>query len=146
MCRPRAFGCGCRRVCQCAAGDKVVFFFAGRPFSLSCKNRLLPSSLAFPPFFFRRTAGGGKVARWLSNLLRLSPPHSVIREADHISLFHLASRYTAGDKVERWLNDLLCLDAAEALPPPPPRLPHPDECQLYYVQRDTLFSFHKVRA
>lgn len=54
-------------------------------------------------------------------------------------------RYSAGDKVERWLNDLLCLDAAEALPPPPPRLPHPDECSLYYVERDTLFSFHKVR-
>lgn len=25
----------------------------------------------------------------------------------------------------------------------PPRLPHPDECDLYYVERDTLFSFHK---
>ncbi|GAB4815551.1 hypothetical protein N2152v2_002597 [Parachlorella kessleri] len=53
-------------------------------------------------------------------------------------------RYAAGDKVERWLNDVLCLDAAEALPPPPPRLPHPDECQLYFVERDTLFSYHKA--
>lgn len=25
---------------------------------------------------------------------------------------------------------------------PPARLPHPDDCQLYYVERDTLFSFH----
>lgn len=23
------------------------------------------------------------------------------------------------------------------------RLPHPSECNLYYVNRDTLFSFHK---
>jgi hypothetical protein len=26
------------------------------------------------------------------------------------------------------------------------RLPHPSECDLFYVDRDTLFSFHKVRA
>ena len=24
------------------------------------------------------------------------------------------------------------------------RLPHPSECQLYYVNRDTLFSYHKA--
>eukprot|EP00887_Chlorella_sp_A99_P003429 scaffold7.g3429.t1 len=53
-------------------------------------------------------------------------------------------RYASGDKVERWLNELLCLDAAEHMPPPPPRLPHPDECELYYVERDTLFSYHKA--
>ncbi|PRW57974.1 N-acetyltransferase 10 [Chlorella sorokiniana] len=53
-------------------------------------------------------------------------------------------RYSLGDKVERWLNDLLCLDAAEHTPPPPARLPHPDECDLYYVERDTLFSYHKA--
>ncbi|KAL4434095.1 hypothetical protein ABPG75_000536 [Micractinium tetrahymenae] len=53
-------------------------------------------------------------------------------------------RYSLGDRVERWLNDLLCLDAAEHTPPPPARLPHPDECELYYVERDTLFSFHKT--
>ena len=53
-------------------------------------------------------------------------------------------RYGAGDKVEAWLNDLLCLDAAEHIPPPPPQLPHPSECELYYVERDTLFSYHKV--
>ena len=54
------------------------------------------------------------------------------------------SRYGAGDKVEAWLNDLLCLDAAEHIPPPPPQLPHPSDCELYYVERDTLFSYHKV--
>lgn len=25
-----------------------------------------------------------------------------------------------------------------------PRLPHPSECELYYVNRDTLFSYHKA--
>lgn len=52
--------------------------------------------------------------------------------------------YSLGDRVERWLNDLLCLDAAEHTPAPPARLPHPDECELFYVERDTLFSYHKV--
>jgi N-acetyltransferase 10 len=53
-------------------------------------------------------------------------------------------RYGAGDKVEAWLNDLLCLNAAEHIPPPPPQLPHPSECELYFVERDTLFSYHKA--
>ena len=46
--------------------------------------------------------------------------------------------------MEAWLNDLLCLDAAEHIPPPPPQLPHPSDCELYYVERDPLFSYHKV--
>jgi N-acetyltransferase 10 len=53
-------------------------------------------------------------------------------------------RYAAGDRVERWLNDLLCLDAAEKLPSlAATRLPHPDECELFAVNRDTLFSGHR---
>ncbi|KAK4391830.1 RNA cytidine acetyltransferase 1 [Sesamum angolense] len=51
-------------------------------------------------------------------------------------------RYASEDPVESWLNDLLCLDATNS-PPTISRLPHPSECQLYYVTRDTLFSFHK---
>ncbi|KAH9879195.1 killer toxin resistant protein [Plenodomus biglobosus] len=52
-------------------------------------------------------------------------------------------RYAQGDSVERWLNDLLCLDATL------PRskmttqgCPHPSECQLFHVNRDTLFSYN----
>ena len=54
-------------------------------------------------------------------------------------------RYAAGDPVEKWLNALLCLDAAnvKSLPPLTGGFPHPSECQLFYVSRDTLFSFHK---
>jgi ribosomal protein S18 acetylase RimI-like enzyme len=44
--------------------------------------------------------------------------------------------------VEAWLNRLLCLDAALA-----PRIgsgcPVPADCELYYISRDTLFSFNK---
>ncbi|CAD7699176.1 unnamed protein product [Ostreobium quekettii] len=53
-------------------------------------------------------------------------------------------RYAPGDHVERWLNNLLCLDCADDVPKPPLRLPHPDECELFYVERDTLFSYHKA--
>ncbi|GAB4850393.1 hypothetical protein Ancab_029698 [Ancistrocladus abbreviatus] len=51
-------------------------------------------------------------------------------------------RYACGDPIESWLNMLLCLDATNSTPPID-RFPHPTECSLYYVNRDTLFSFHK---
>jgi N-acetyltransferase 10 len=52
-------------------------------------------------------------------------------------------RYAQGDSVERWLNDLLCLDAT--LPKSKMNtqgVPHPKECQLLHVNRDTLFSYN----
>jgi len=56
-------------------------------------------------------------------------------------------RYAPNDSVEKWLNALLCLDATN---PSPSRFalaqgcPHPSECQLWAISRDTLFSFHPV--
>ncbi|EGI63113.1 N-acetyltransferase 10 [Acromyrmex echinatior] len=52
-------------------------------------------------------------------------------------------RYKPGDAVEQWLCDLLCLNVTMHAPilsgcPPP------DICQLYYINRDTLFSYHKA--
>ncbi|PRP80602.1 hypothetical protein PROFUN_11545 [Planoprotostelium fungivorum] len=52
-------------------------------------------------------------------------------------------RYAQGDPIEKWLNDLLCLDASQ-VQKIPTGFPHPDECELYYVNRDTLFSYHKA--
>lgn len=54
-------------------------------------------------------------------------------------------RYAQGDSVEKWLNKLLCLDAT--LPSSKLNLqgcPHPSNCELLHVNRDTLFSFHPV--
>ncbi|KAG8045079.1 hypothetical protein GUJ93_ZPchr0008g12481 [Zizania palustris] len=51
-------------------------------------------------------------------------------------------RYASGDPIESWLNELLCLDLSNSIPNIS-RLPHPKECDLYYVNRDTLFSYHK---
>ncbi|KAK9245310.1 GNAT acetyltransferase 2-domain-containing protein [Lipomyces tetrasporus] len=57
-------------------------------------------------------------------------------------------RYAPGDPVEKWLNKLLCLDAtiphSISSAGGKKRFPHPTECQLYYVNRDTLFSYHPV--
>ncbi|KAG2483803.1 hypothetical protein HYH03_017326 [Edaphochlamys debaryana] len=53
-------------------------------------------------------------------------------------------RYAPGDPIESWLHELLCLDAGSNLPRPPQRLPHPSDCELYFVERDTLFSYHKA--
>ncbi|KAG5000198.1 hypothetical protein JHK87_021270 [Glycine soja] len=51
-------------------------------------------------------------------------------------------RYASGDPIESWLNSLLCLDASNTIPNIS-RLPPPSECDLYYVNRDTLFSYHR---
>ncbi|ORZ34358.1 GNAT acetyltransferase 2-domain-containing protein [Catenaria anguillulae PL171] len=51
-------------------------------------------------------------------------------------------RYADGDPVESWLNRLLCLDATVSKTIV--GCPAPNECQLYSVSRDTLFSHHPV--
>uniref|UniRef100_A0A3B5MCC9 RNA cytidine acetyltransferase n=1 Tax=Xiphophorus couchianus TaxID=32473 RepID=A0A3B5MCC9_9TELE len=64
------------------------------------------------------------------------------RTLHEVSL-HESIRYGAGDAVEKWLNELLCLECLNI-----PRLisgcPLPQACDLYYVNRDTLFCFHKA--
>jgi N-acetyltransferase 10 len=53
-------------------------------------------------------------------------------------------RYKAGDPVEAWLTGLLCLDATILELPWTAGCPVPSDCQLYYINRDTLFSYHKT--
>lgn len=53
-------------------------------------------------------------------------------------------RYADGDPIEAWLYDLLCLEAGGRRQPLTSGAPHPRECQLYYVERDALFSRHKA--
>eukprot|EP01126_Amoeba_proteus_P061077 TRINITY_DN8157_c0_g1_i7.p1 TRINITY_DN8157_c0_g1~~TRINITY_DN8157_c0_g1_i7.p1 ORF type:complete len:505 (-),score=97.81 TRINITY_DN8157_c0_g1_i7:381-1895(-) len=50
-------------------------------------------------------------------------------------------RYSLGDSVESWLNQLLCMDTHVE---PIPSAPKPEMCDLFYLDRDTLFSYHKV--
>jgi N-acetyltransferase 10 len=54
-------------------------------------------------------------------------------------------RYAEGDSIEKWLNNLLCLDSGSSS-----QLklsggaPAPSDCELYSVDRDALFSYHKL--
>lgn len=54
-------------------------------------------------------------------------------------------RYTHKDPVEGWLNKLLCLDSGTASEM---KLvggaPAPSDCELFHVDRDALFSYHKL--
>lgn len=52
-------------------------------------------------------------------------------------------RYASGDQVESWLSELLCLNCQDHVPSIPAKLPHPDHCDVFFVERQTLFSFHK---
>ncbi|PVU85348.1 hypothetical protein BB559_007081 [Furculomyces boomerangus] len=51
-------------------------------------------------------------------------------------------RYSVNDRIESWLNNLLCLDASVIKSVS--GCPHPEKCELFIVNRDTLFSYHPV--
>ena len=54
-------------------------------------------------------------------------------------------RYAQGDSIESWLNKLLCLDCgSNATLKLSGGAPAPSDCELYCVNRDALFSFHKL--
>ncbi|MBN3307810.1 NAT10 acetyltransferase, partial [Amia calva] len=64
------------------------------------------------------------------------------RSLHEVSL-HESIRYAPGDPVEKWLNDVLCLDCL-GVPRVISGCPVPQSCDLYYVNRDTLFCYHKA--
>ncbi|KAF9447020.1 DUF699-domain-containing protein [Macrolepiota fuliginosa MF-IS2] len=72
-------------------------------------------------------------------LLTKAPPKS--RTLREIKL-ETPIRYSSDDKIEKWLNGLLCLDATIIPKAIGQGCPHPSQCELYYVSRDTLFSYH----
>lgn len=52
-------------------------------------------------------------------------------------------RYAPGDAVEKWMNKLLCLDV-QLSKNRYGSMPSPSTCNLFVVNRDTLFSYHPV--
>lgn len=86
---------------------------------------------------------GRSLSLKLISQLRESASHSstdttgrVLREVE----LNEPIRYAEGDPVEAWLNKLLCLDAT--ITPVAKGCPHPSACELFMVNRDTLFSYH----
>lgn len=52
-------------------------------------------------------------------------------------------RYNPGDSIEKWLSSLLCLDV-QTLPHLSSGCPTLDMCELYFINRDALFSYHRA--
>mmetsp|Transcript_21688 Transcript_21688/g.38298 ORF Transcript_21688/g.38298 Transcript_21688/m.38298 type:complete len:1083 (-) Transcript_21688:3-3251(-) len=74
-----------------------------------------------------RTAGGSSSIRNLREIVLQEP-----------------IRYSMDDPVEAWLNRTLCLDATDAKPQLKNGTPPPSATELFAVDRDVLFSHHKV--
>ncbi|CAM9182779.1 unnamed protein product [Chrysoparadoxa australica] len=53
-------------------------------------------------------------------------------------------RYGEDDPVEKWLYQVLCLDAKASSNRLVMGTPAPSDCELFYVDRDALFSYHKL--
>uniref|UniRef100_A0A915DH43 RNA cytidine acetyltransferase n=1 Tax=Ditylenchus dipsaci TaxID=166011 RepID=A0A915DH43_9BILA len=70
-------------------------------------------------------------------------PESAQNRKLHELTLEESIRYNSGDNIEQWLNKVLCLDSVN-LRTTISGTPSPKGCKLYYVNRDTLFSFHKA--
>ena len=66
-----------------------------------------------------------------------------VRNLVEISL-QVPIRYGTNDPVEKWLNDLLCLDVTANSTRLLGVMPAPKDCELYIVDRDALFSYHRL--
>ncbi|KAM9372994.1 RNA cytidine acetyltransferase [Phaethornis superciliosus] len=90
----------------------------------------------------RQQSAQSQVTMTAENKSTATAKLSSARTLHEVSL-HESIRYAPGDPVEKWLNDLLCLDCLNIT-----RIisgcPLPDTCDLYYVNRDTLFCYHKA--
>ena len=110
----------------------------GRSLSLKLIQQLREQSRKVPKLSDGRTTdkGNAKVADG-------ARPVASIRSLREVTLSE-PIRYAEGDGVEKWLNRVLCLDATLPRSSSVHGTPHPDQCQLLQVNRDTLFSFHPV--
>ncbi len=85
----------------------------------------------------------GRSAAGTGSLPHQQPHPSTVRKLREVTL-ETPIRYARADPVERWLHEVLCLDAQISAHRIVTSLPPPAQCQLYAVDRDTLFSYHHV--
>jgi N-acetyltransferase 10 len=87
--------------------------------------------------------GRGLSLKLINSLKQSSQMKSSTRLVKELDL-KAPIRYAPNDPIENWLNRLLCLDATTPTPLQYSKtLPLPSDCQLYEVNRDALFSYHK---
>ncbi|XP_059150893.1 RNA cytidine acetyltransferase-like [Physella acuta] len=105
----------------------------GRSLSLKLVQQLRQQSTTY--------GGSVKEARLAANMAKKGADTSASGRVLHEIELKESIRYANGDPVEAWLNRLLCLDAS-SVPRSITGCPLPATCDLYYVNRDTLFSYH----
>ena len=109
---------------------------------LNIVKRIMPDCLTFMASTIQGYEGTGRsLSIKLIDDLRSKQSMSGSRILKEISLSQ-AIRYADNDPVEFWLNKLLLLDAtnAESFED---SMEDPSKLELYLVNRDTLFSYHK---
>ena len=109
---------------------------------LNIVKRIIPDCLTFMASTIQGYEGTGRsLSIKLIDDLRNKQSMSGSRILKEISLSQ-AIRYADNDPVEFWLNKLLLLDAtnAESFED---SMEDPNKLELYLVNRDTLFSYHK---
>ncbi|EIN12992.1 DUF699-domain-containing protein [Punctularia strigosozonata HHB-11173 SS5] len=115
----------------------------GRSLSLKLIQQLRESTRPSLSKDVNNTEGAEAATTSSSSKKALSKAPAKVRTLREIKL-ETPIRYAPGDKVEKWLNTLLCLDATVTSANRAQGCPHPSSCELFYVSRDTLFSFHPV--
>ena len=109
---------------------------------LNIVKRILPDCVTFMASTIQGYEGTGRsLSIKLIDEMRSKQKMSGSRILKEISLSQ-AIRYADNDPIELWLNKLLILDAtsAESFED---SLEDPSKLELYLVNRDTLFSYHK---
>lgn len=114
----------------------------GRSLSLKLMRKLREGSVAAPSTNENTPNGHGnrKADRDVSAAATGSGAGRIFKEVE----MEIPIRYNEKDPVEAWLYDLLCLEAGGKRQVLSGGAPHPNECELYYVERDALFSRHKA--
>eukprot|EP00560_Eucampia_antarctica_P009678 CAMPEP_0197829854 /NCGR_PEP_ID=MMETSP1437-20131217/6397_1 /TAXON_ID=49252 ORGANISM="Eucampia antarctica, Strain CCMP1452" /NCGR_SAMPLE_ID=MMETSP1437 /ASSEMBLY_ACC=CAM_ASM_001096 /LENGTH=1131 /DNA_ID=CAMNT_0043431849 /DNA_START=35 /DNA_END=3430 /DNA_ORIENTATION=+ len=85
--------------------------------------------------------------RWAAQAEAVSTANSDSNSSGPLREIELTTpiRYASGDPIENWLNKLLCLDCGtSAAMKLRGGAPAPSECELYHIDRDALFSYHKL--
>ncbi|KAH7106917.1 DUF699-domain-containing protein [Auriculariales sp. MPI-PUGE-AT-0066] len=114
----------------------------GRSLSLKLIQQLRESTSTALPRDSSTAAAVALTASTSENAAKKNPSAARARTLREIKL-EVPIRYSSGDNVEKWLNSLLCLDATVATSNKFAQgCPHPSKCELFYVSRDTLFSYH----
>jgi N-acetyltransferase 10 len=110
---------------------------------LNIVKRIMPDCLTFMASTIQGYEGTGRsLSIKLIDNLRNNQDNINGRLLKEVTL-NQAIRYADNDPIESWLNDLLLLDATN-IESFDESIVDPKKLELYYVNRDTLFSYHKA--